>query len=109
MSRESILKIQETEEEAERLIAEARELAKKLVADAQRNGKESLRVAEEESRAAAAEMLGQIRERTAQLGERLDSESQEACEELRRTVQLRRKAAEKVIMRGVEAKCRFVQ
>ena len=109
MSRESILKIQETEEEAVRLIADARERAKQLVADAQREGKESLRIAEEESHVAAAEMLSEIRERTAQLGERLDTESQEACEEMRRNVQLRRKAAEKVIMRGVEAKCRFVQ
>lgn len=109
MSRESILRIREVEAEAEAIIARARAEAKETLANAEREGRELLGKTEADGLAASAQMLAEIRERTEQLGVRLEEDSRTECAELQKSVQLRRKAAEKVIMRGVEAKCRFVQ
>ena len=109
MSRESILRIKEAEAEAEALLAKARADAQAMLADAEREGRALLQNAEAEAGAASNAMLADVRERTLQLEERLEGESLEECAEMRKNVLLRRKAAQKVIMRGVEAKCRFVQ
>ena len=64
MSRESILKIQETEEAAEKMIAEARERAKAMIAAEEAQGKELCATTEAETSASLDAMLSQIRERT---------------------------------------------
>lgn len=106
MSRESILKIKETETQAEQLIREAREAAGQMIAEAERNGKELCDRAEAESLAARREMMDRIRERIAEMTERTDTEAKDEVEEMKKAVTLRRKMAEKIIIRGLEAKCR---
>ena len=105
MSRESILKIREAEAEAEQIIARAQKQAKALIDAAERDGKELCRSAEEEATLQTRAMLDQIRERTAVLTARMERENQDEAEETKKAVALRRKIAEKIIMRGLEAKC----
>ena len=106
MSREAILKIKEAEAEADRIVAAAHERARQMISDAENDGRELCRAAEAETRAELDGMLQQIRERTAQLGERLHTENTEEAAQMKRNVALRRKIAEKIIIRGFEAKCR---
>ena len=106
MSREAILKIKETEEEAERILSEARARAQELVADAEDEGRRLCQVTEAETAAQLADMLSQIRERTVTMNERVASETEQEVEALRKEVSLRRKSAEKIIIRGFESKWR---
>ncbi len=106
MSRESILKIRETEEAANRMIADARQKAEQMVSEAETNGKSLCKKTEEETAAAMRTMLDEIRERTQALTERLDGESEEEVQQLQKTVSLRKKIAEKMIIRGFDLKWR---
>ena len=106
MSRESINKIQEAEAQAEQLLADARRRAQDAVAEAEKNGKLACETAERETAESLAEMLAKIRTRTDALQERQVAESEEAVKALRQSVSLRRKAAEKIVIRGFEKKCR---
>lgn len=106
MSKESILKIKETEAEADRIVEDARRAAQEMIAAAEREGRELCENTEQEMLAKRAEMLRQIEEKTAQMNERVMEEAKEQSEELKRNVKLRRKAAEKIIIRGLDAKCR---
>ena len=51
-------------------------------------------------------MLQELRKRTAELSARMESESAAEAKEMKQSVSLRRKIAEKIIIRGFEAKCR---
>ena len=106
MSRESILKIRETEDEAERIVAEARARAHEMILEAEQKGRDLCRRAEDETAAEMRAMLDQIRERTASVAARMAEENVADSEEMRNTVALRRRVAEKIIVRGFEAKCR---
>ena len=106
MSRESILRIRETEDEAARIVREAQERARATVAAAEAAGRKLCEDTERDTASALAETLGQIRARTEALAERIEAESAEEIEELEKQVALRRKIAEKIIVREVEKKCR---
>ena len=106
MSRESILKIQETEERAEQIVRDARTRAQEIVAAAEAEGRATCERVERETAAELSAMLGKIRERTALLGERTEEECAEETAALCERVALRRRIAEKIIIGGVERKCR---
>ena len=88
------------------MIADARRRAQDAIAEAEKSGRLALESAERETAESLSAMLGQIRERTNSMRERQAAESEEAAAELRQSVSLRRKAAEKIVIRGFERKCR---
>ena len=106
MSRESILKIKEAEERADRMVEDAREQVRQMLRRAEAEGQALCQSAERETAAELAEMLAQLRERTAQMRERMESEGTEEAEALEQSVSLRRKIAEKIIIGGLERTCR---
>ena len=106
MSRESILKIQETEDLAEQIVAEARTRAQEMIASAESDGRTLCATTERETAESLAVMLDQIRERTVGMAERMSNECLSEVDELKKNVSLRRKIAEKIIIRGFERKCR---
>ena len=106
MSRESILKVKETEERAEQIVRDARLRAQEIVAAAEAEGRQTCERVERETAAELSAMLGKIRERTLLLGERTEEECAEEVAALRERVALRRRVAEKIIIGGVERKCR---
>ncbi len=106
MSRDSIARIKEAEAEAARMIAEAETRAAAMLADAERRGNEYCRRSEETCRAELAATLFAIRERTDALDARMEEETAEELNALRNQAAMRKRIAEKIILRGVEAKCR---
>ena len=106
MSRESILKIQETERAAEKIVADAQARAQEMIAAAEAEGRALCTTTEAEAAASLAAVLEQLRERTDGLLERMANERIAQVEEMKKNVSLRRKIAEKIIIRGFERKCR---
>ena len=106
MSRESIKMVKQTEQEAERIVREAQEKAAKMVADAEANGVALCENTEAETIAAAKEVIVQLRERAESLRERLDTEAREESAEIVRQASLRKRSAEKIVIRGLASKCR---
>ena len=106
MSRESILKIRETEGIAEQTVEAAKARARETVAQAEREGRELCDRTEAEAMAQYAEVIEKIRERSLVLAEKNKTETDEEIAKLRREVSLRRRIAEKIIIRGLESKCR---
>ena len=106
MSRESILKIQETERLAERTLEDAGTRAQEMIAQAEAEGRALCATTEQETAASLSAMLEQIHERTVVMTERMANEALEEVNELKRNVSLRRKIAEKIIIRGFDRKCR---
>ncbi len=106
MSRESIQKIKETEQEAERIVSEAQARAQQMIADAERNGQALCERTEAETVAAAKDVMLQLQERSNALRTRMSEEAQEEANELKRQASLRRRSAEKIVIRGLTSKCR---
>jgi vacuolar-type H+-ATPase subunit H len=106
MSRESILKIRETEERAAQTVDAAKARARETVERAEREGRELCDRTEAEAMAQYTEVIQKIRERSLVLAEKNQTETNEEIAKLRREVSLRRKIAEKIIIRGLESKCR---
>ena len=106
MSRESIKLVKETEQEAERILREAQELAVQMVAEAEANGVALCESTEKETIAAAKEVIVQLRERAEGLSERLQTEAKEEAAEITRQASLRKRSAEKIVIRGLASKCR---
>ena len=106
MSRESILKIQETERIAEKIVADAQARAQQMIDTAEAEGRALCATTEEETSASLAAMLTQLRDRTEGMSERMANESLAQIEEMKKNVSLRRKIAEKIIIRGFDRKCR---
>ena len=106
MSRESILKIRETEDTAARTVETAKARAKEMVEQAERDGKALCERTEAETSAEYTAVLSRIRERSEAFLEDSRTETDEEIAKLRREVSLRRKIAEKIIIRGFESKCR---
>ena len=106
MSRESIKLVKQTEEEAERILREAQEKAAQMVADAEANGIALCETTEAETIAAAKEVIVQLRERADGLRDRLETEAQEEAAEITRQASLRKRSAEKIVIRGLASKCR---
>ena len=106
MSRESIQKIKETEEHAERLVEDARRLAQERIALAEREGRALCEQTERETKEAVAATLAQLRERTEAMSVRLDEEAKEEADKMRSDASLRKRSAEKIVIRGLTSKCR---
>ena len=106
MSRESIQKIKETEERAEQLVEEARRLAQERIALAEQEGRALCEQTERETNAAVAAMLAQLYERTEAMSQRLDEEAKEEADKMRADASLRKRSAEKIVIRGLTSKCR---
>ena len=106
MSKESILKIKETEALAEQMISDARVRAQKILEDARAEGIADCDHTETQTAAELSSMLNQIRARTVTMSERMAEESDEEIAQMREQVTLRRRIAEKIILRGVVKKCR---
>ena len=106
MSRESIRMIKQTEQEAERILREAQEKAAQMVADAEANGATLCENTEAETVAAAKQVMLQLRERAENMRERLDNEAKEEAAEVVRQASLRKRSAEKIVIRGLASKCR---
>ena len=97
MSRESILKIRETEERAAQTVDAAKARARETVERAEREGHELCDRTEAEAMAQYTEVIQKIRERSLVLAEKNQTETNEEIAKLRREVSLRRKIAEKII------------
>ena len=92
--------------EAERILREAQEKAAKMVADAEARGAALCENTETETVAAAKEVIVQLRERAETMRERLDTEAKEEAAEIVRQASLRKRSAEKIVIRGLASKCR---
>ncbi len=106
MSRESIKMIKQTEQEAERILREAQEKAAQMVADAKANGEALCESTEIETIAAAKVVIGQLREKAENMRERLEAEAKQEAAEVVRQASLRKRSAEKIVIRGLASKCR---
>lgn len=106
MSRGTIELIQNAEDRAEATVAEARRTAEALRVNAEREGEIYCKTTREESAKELAATLEQIRTRAMSMTERLAEEAREEAEALRVAVALRRRIAEKNVMRGLMSKCR---
>lgn len=106
MSRESILKIREVEETAKRMVAEAKADAQKMIETAHAEGKALCIRTESDVSAEYGAKLTELGERTAQMRERVETESREELSSMETEIRLRRRSAEKIIIRGFEQKCR---
>ncbi len=106
MSRESIQKIREAEERAEQLVEDAKLQAREMQAKAEQLGREECERVELETAASLAEMMKQLRERTAAMTERMENEAREEAEKLQSDSALRKRSAEKIVIRGLMSKCR---
>ena len=106
MSKEAILKIRETEEKAEAILADAKKEAKLRIDEARAKG---LALREDaETRGSASLRRGQEelqKERNAALAASQKAAAKEA-EELRAGAALKKKNAERIILGGLENKCR---
>lgn len=106
MSKDTLEKIRKAEHDAEQLVADAEEKAKAMKAEAVRQGEELCRTTEESVSAELAGMLEQIREKTAELTDRVMEETKTEAEEVAARARLNRKSAEKIVIGGLDAKCR---
>ena len=106
MSRESIKMVKQAEQEAERILREAQEKAAQLVADAEANGVALCENTETQTLAAAKEVIVQLRDRAENLRERLDGEARDEVAVIVRQASLRKRSAEKIVIRGLASKCR---
>ncbi len=106
MSRESILKIRETEQQAQRLVENAHHRAERMLEEAEARGKLLCEQTERETTEEMRELLLRLKEKTDEMDQRALSEAEEELEQLRKNARLNRKIAEKIVIRGLDAKCR---
>ena len=106
MSRESIMKIREAEDRAEALIAQARARAQAMIEHAEENGKTLCAQTEEEASREMRAMLDKLHEKTDAMNARELANADEEIAQIRKNARLNRKVAEKIIIRGLDTKCR---
>ena len=106
MSREAILRIKDAETRAEEIVREARARAQSLREAAEREGLALCESVERETLSKKAEMMEQIRVKAEELFAATAEEARGEADELSKAVQLRRMIAEKIIVRGLDTKCR---
>ncbi len=106
MSKEAFFKIREAEAEAERILAEAEAEASRMIAEARAAGEALCRSAEAQTARELADMMAQIHQRGAEHVERVLAEGREEEAEIEEKIRLTRRSAEKIVIRGLEAKCR---
>ena len=106
MSRDSILKIKETEQKAERIVEEANARARARVEEAEKNGRALCERAEAEAIAADESLKQTLYARTAQTVAKADEEARAEAEAIRKNSFLNKRSAEKIVIRGLMSKCR---
>ena len=106
MSRESILKIKETEQRAEQLVESAKARARAMVEEAEREGRALCAETERSVSAENAALMEQLRERTAQTVAHADEEARKEADAMRKEAFLNKRGAEKIVIRGLMSKCR---
>jgi len=106
MSKEAFFKIREAEAEAERILAEAEAEAGRMIAQAKAAGEALCRTAEQETSEELSRMMEQIHQRGEEHVERVLAEGHEEEAEIEEKIRLTRRSAEKIVIRGLEAKCR---
>ena len=106
MSREAILKVKETEEQALQLVRDARARAAQMREETEREGVALCAAAETETRAKREEMMKQLHIKSEELMVNTLAEARAEAEALTREVNLRRRVGEKIIIRGLDSKCR---
>ena len=106
MSKETINQIREAEAQADRIIAQAEAKAAEMRAQAEAEGKELCRKTEETVAAEMAATMTQIREKTEERAGQLLELANEEAEAIAEASKLNRKMAEKLVIRGLDAKCR---
>ncbi len=106
MSRESILKVRETEQKAERIVEEARARARAMVEKAEADGKAHCAEVEARVLSESAQMKETLRERTSQTVANADEEARKEAETIRKEAFLNKRSAEKIVIRGLMSKCR---
>ena len=77
-----------------------------MVADAKENGEALCENTEKETIAAAKQVITQLRERAENMRERLDAEARQEASGMVRQATLRKRSAEKIVIRGLASKCR---
>ena len=106
MSKETIDQIKEAEAQADRIIAQAEAKAAKMRAAAEEEGKELCRKTEETATAEMTATLAELRKKTEKRADQLSDLANEEAEAIAEASKLNRKVAEKLIIRGLDAKCR---
>ncbi|MBE6633615.1 MAG: hypothetical protein E7620_04635 [Ruminococcaceae bacterium] len=106
MSKETIIRLKEAEAEAARILSDAEARAKQMRADAEAAGRALCESTERELSEELAGMLEQIRERSEEHRQRVLEETRGEAETIASNVRLNRKSAEKIVIRGLDAKCR---
>ena len=106
MSKDAILKIRETEARAEEIVAKARKEAQELIESARAHGQALCNRAEEEGAAELARRLDETKKQNEAALRRSEREVLTEAEDLKGEAALRKKIAEKMVIRGLEDKCR---
>lgn len=106
MSRETIFQLKEAEAEAARIVAQAKAKADQMRADAEEAGQALCLETERSVSEELAGMLEQIREKAEEHRERVLEETRAEAEAVAANVRLNRKSAEKIVIRGLDTKCR---
>ena len=88
------------------MVADATEQAQLIVEQAKQNGEALCRQAEKEADEQMRQMLDGIKERTEATARRFATDAESEAEEMKRMSRLHQKVAEKIIIRGLDAKCR---
>ncbi len=106
MSRESILRVKDAEAKAERIVEDAKIRANAMIEEAEKKGRAMCVAAEEAATKEADLAMTMLRERTAETMERVNNDAHDEVEEMRKEAFLRRRSAEKIVIRGLMSKCR---
>ena len=106
MSKETVFKIREAEAEADRILERARAEALRMREEAEAAGRLLCETTQREVSEELARMTEQIHVRAGEHTERVVSETKEEMAAVEESVRLTRRSAEKIVIRGLEAKCR---
>lgn len=106
MSKDTLTRIREAEAQAQALVLQVEEQAKVMKANAIAEGEHFCRETERSVSEELAGMLEQIREKTAELTARVLEETKAEMEEIAARARLNRKSAEKLVIGGLDTKCR---
>lgn len=106
MSRDSILKIKEAEQKAERIVEAARAEARAMIERAEAEGHALCEAAEAEASEGDGVVKEQLYARTAETVAKADGEARAEAEAIRKNAFLNKRGAEKIVIRGLMSKCR---
>jgi vacuolar-type H+-ATPase subunit H len=106
MSKETVLKIIEAEADAKRIISEAHREAEARMDAAREVGETLCKDTERTVSQELSEIMDQLRAKLAEMEMRVSTNTEREAAALSDLASLNRRAAEKIIISGVNAKCR---